>query len=136
MRVVTTPDFCSVCLEELWLSLLRRVNLIESAHSSCTKTLSPGNDPHLERALTIDLVPFAHLRDPSIPGIEESYTITWRKDGKALEHFANRTTIEVPDNSQGEYTVDVELSTSAVRVDKDELLKASGKFSVVEPCSA
>ncbi|KAG1727908.1 IgA peptidase M64-domain-containing protein [Suillus occidentalis] len=124
MRSVTKPNFCKVCLEGLWLSLLKRIDLIDNSKIIC------GRDRH--RTLEVDLVPLAELREHPVSS-EESYSITWSKDGKVIPHFANMTHVDVGDEV-GMYHIDVQFSTEEVRVDKGKLLGASRSFTVTETC--
>lgn len=124
MRSVTKPNFCKVCLEGLWLSLLKRIDLIDNSRIIC------GRDRH--RTLEVDLVPLAELREHPVSS-EESYSITWSKDGKVIPHFANMTHVDVSDEV-GMYHIDVQFSTEEVRVDKGKLLGASRSFTVTETC--
>lgn len=124
MRSVTKPNFCKVCLEGLWLSLLKRIDLIDDSRIIC------GRDRH--RTLEVDLVPLAEFREHPVSS-KESYSIAWSKDGKVLPHFANMTHVDVSDEV-GMYHVDVQFSMEEVRVDKDKLLGASMSFTVTETC--
>ncbi|KAG0704847.1 IgA peptidase M64-domain-containing protein [Suillus ampliporus] len=121
MRSVTKPNFCKVCLEGLWLSLLKRVDLIDDFRTTCG---------HNYRAFEVDLVPLAQFRETPVSS-QESYRITWSKDGEVLPQFADMTHIDVRDEV-GTYHVDVQFSTEEVRVDKDGLLGASRSFTVTE----
>ncbi|KAG2131805.1 IgA peptidase M64-domain-containing protein [Suillus clintonianus] len=125
MRSVTKPNFCKVCLEGLWLSLLKRIDLIEEFRITCER------DHH--RSFKVDLVPLAEFRESPVSS-EESYRIAWSKDGKVLPQFANMTHIDVSDEV-GTYRVDVQFLTEEVRVDKDGLLSASRSFTVTETCA-
>ncbi|TCD65504.1 hypothetical protein EIP91_002552 [Steccherinum ochraceum] len=119
MRIVTTPNFCKVCLEGLWLSLLRRVDFIDSISTSCDQIgVSP---PRFNRVLDLKLVPLGQFRLPAddleagnkIPA--EEYSITWYKDGEVLEEFVNQTHIEVNDGDGqgvGLYSVEVKFTTT------------------------
>ena len=67
MRDVVTPNFCKVCIEELWLRLLRRVSIIENTKSDC-------------RSFGINLLPLAQFRtNETLVGTGESYTIVWSR---------------------------------------------------------
>jgi hypothetical protein len=142
MRAVTSPNFCKVCIEGLWLSLLSRVNFIDDVHEGCQwhSTESPNSKGHWKRTLEIHLVPLAQFRDDrdaaSIKAAE-SYTITWSKGGKALEMFTNKTRLELDDETAvGTYTIDVKYATDEVRVDKDGLLISGGDYTVAKRCGA
>ncbi|KAK6992530.1 hypothetical protein R3P38DRAFT_3225605 [Favolaschia claudopus] len=91
MRQVTTPNFCKACIEGLWLALLRNVSLIDDIDAS------------------------------SVADLGESYTVTWRKDGQAIDKFTNSTEGEV---GSGQYAIEVQYATNEVRVDRDDRLKA------------
>ena len=144
MRMVTTPNFCKVCIEALWLSLLRRVDFIDSISTSCEQIgVSP---PTFNRILDLKLVPLGQYRIPKDDiknqnqpenAPKESYSIRWFKDGVRLEEFDDQTHIEVDDEDGqgvGLYTVEVKFNTEEVRVDKDGLLKSGGDFIVTDPC--
>ncbi|CCM05737.1 uncharacterized protein FIBRA_07969 [Fibroporia radiculosa] len=137
MRIVTSPNFCSVCLEGLWLSLLRRIDLIDDIKRTCVMGgTTSGHASGWKSAIEVGLVPLAQFRGDTIDA-QESYTIIWRKDGEILEAFTNKTRVEVDDDvSLGVYTVDVQFATSEVRVDKDRLLVSNGTYEITETCSA
>ncbi|KAI0824018.1 IgA peptidase M64-domain-containing protein [Trametes gibbosa] len=131
MRIVTTPNFCKSCLEGLWHALLRRVSLIDDLRPTCTPSVSqPGTS---ERTLDLSLVPLAHLRAHPV-GVEESYTITWFKDGAIVEAFANQTRLVDDGDAVGSYAVHVQYATEEVRVDKDGLLESTGAVFVGSTC--
>jgi len=121
MRVVTSPDFCSVCREGLWLSLLRRVSLIDEF--SVTVPQKPETGPII---MDLTLVPLGHLREHTLPG--ESFAITWQKDGVSLPDFANLTRVTVGgDNMHGMWRAHVKLHTPEVRVDVYHLLEQTAE---------
>lgn len=117
MRQVPTPNFCKVCREGLWMSLLRRVDLVDHTIVSCHHDFETKKS---KTTIDLKLVPLGQFREGSMfPG--EGYTITWSKDGQILDEFTNKTHLEgSPDSST--YTVDVKFATEEVRVDKDGLL--------------
>ena len=125
MRIVTTPDFCKACLEGLWYALLRRVTLIDDVSVGCS---SDG-----ERVLDLDLVPLAHLRTYSVD-VEESYEITWTKDGMEVPEFKNSTTLVDDGGALGSYVVKVQYHTEEVRVDKERLLESYAAAVVTTKC--
>lgn len=122
MRIVTTPDFCSVCQEDLWLKLLKRVDLIDDVDIECTNTAS---DVH---SVNLKLAPLAELREVPVPE-KESWLIKWYdgKSGKVLDAFTNKTAVEL---GEGEYAVNVQFFTEEIRVDKEGLTTSSRKFTV------
>lgn len=137
MRVVTSPDFCKACIEGLWLSLLRHVDLIDGVSQGCLWRLASDANRrgHWKRTLDVELVPLAQFRMSAISAVE-SYAITWTKDGKILEAFTNKTTIEVDDEvGPGTYTVNVKYSTDEVRSDTEGSLTSGGEFNVTRRCT-
>ncbi|PCH40428.1 hypothetical protein WOLCODRAFT_150474 [Wolfiporia cocos MD-104 SS10] len=142
MRIVTTPNFCSVCLEGLWLSLFNRVDPIDGIRTDCVAgnadrnhaTGSSANTVAWKRTLDLDLVPLAQFRTDAV-SVEESYTITWVKDGEALEEFTNKTHLELDHAvALGTYMVDVQFTTAEVRVDREGLLRSSAEYQVTGSC--
>ncbi|KDR82463.1 hypothetical protein GALMADRAFT_237795 [Galerina marginata CBS 339.88] len=115
MRSVTTPSFCKVCLETLWLSLLRDISFVDNINESCEHG-SLSSRPSV-KVLELDLLPLAHLRKSPITPME-SYTIYWTKDDKILSEFTNKTRIEINDEfSPGEYSIYVKFSTEEIRLE-------------------
>jgi hypothetical protein len=127
MRQVTTPNFCKACLEGLWLQLLRGVSLIDTVEESCSTHAEPSVS-----TLTLRLVPLAQLRATAVLGLDESYTITWSKDGAVLPGLTNKTQVDV---APGTYSVDVKYSTTEVRVDPKNLLTARMEYTVSKTCA-
>ncbi|KAJ7505730.1 IgA peptidase M64-domain-containing protein [Mycena galericulata] len=127
MRIVTTPNFCKACLEGLWLKLLRDVNLIDAIEESCTLNAdAPAS------TLTLRLVPLAQFRTAAVAGLDDSYTVTWSKDGVVLREWTNKTQV---DAGPGTYAVSVKYATTEVRVDPDNLLSAYMEHTVSESCA-
>ncbi|TEB22767.1 hypothetical protein FA13DRAFT_1740687 [Coprinellus micaceus] len=139
MRAVTKPSFCNACMEALWLSLLKRVHLIEGVTERCT--------PQNNTALSLSLVPLAHLRQTFPNAIDhhtpklaeelknESYTIIWKKGGDQLGEYTNMTTAILDQvNAAGTYTVEVKFATDAVRLTDDSALMDRLEYSVSSPC--
>ncbi|KAF7357461.1 hypothetical protein MSAN_01342200 [Mycena sanguinolenta] len=131
MRQVTTPNFCKVCIEGLWLALLQDVSLIDDITMTACSSLSSSSAINPEPKLTtlrLHLVPLAHLRTvPAPPEVTESYSITWSKDGEVLHELANKTEVYV---EQGRYAVEVQYKTSEVRVDREGRLGAREEVTV------
>ncbi|RDB19088.1 hypothetical protein Hypma_014325 [Hypsizygus marmoreus] len=140
MRIVTSPNFCKVCIEGLWLSLLRRVSLIDDVKEACEWRPVPLTSTTQEgswiKTLDLQLVPLAQFRSDA-PEVErnESYTITWWKDRRVLKEFTNMTRIEVAgDHQLGTYSISVKFSTDEVKVDKEKLLSSGIKYTVKSNC--
>ena len=138
MRVVTSPNFCKVCTEKLWLYLLERVDLIDDIKESCVQhhsssglTLSPP--PRSSKVIELQLLPLAHLRRTPVSP-DESYTITWKKDGALLPQFANKTRIELDSESAiGKYTITVKFATEEIRL-KSNALVSGVHYTVKTNC--
>ncbi|KAG5651855.1 hypothetical protein H0H81_007196 [Sphagnurus paluster] len=136
MRSVTLPNFCKVCIEGLWLSLLRRVNLVDSVKEGCKQTFPEGGSGTAGWVKTIDLelIPLAQFRDRVVD--DESYTIKWRKGRTILKDFTNKTRIEIADvEALGTYFVSVDFATPEVRVDKDRRLSMNFAYQVKDTCA-
>lgn len=140
MRQVTTPNFCKVCIEGLWLSLLRRVDLVDGLRVGCQWELdTESSDEHSpigkwKRTVDLDLIPLAQFREEGIDA-QESYTVKWAKDGRLLEEFTNKTHLEVDDHDAlGNYSVIVGFSTTEVRLDRDGLLQSKRSGTISSRC--
>ncbi|KAF7972035.1 hypothetical protein HWV62_19259 [Athelia sp. TMB] len=131
MRAVTTPNLCKVCLEGLWHSLLKRVDLIDDITDVC---LIHKGSAGWSRTLELRLLPLAQFREaPSLSS--ESYSIIWRKDGILLDEYKNKTRLSFPDGgAKGIYAVEVELTTEDVKIDKDNLLTAKAEYTIDTSC--
>ncbi|KAG6879333.1 hypothetical protein C0992_003467 [Termitomyces sp. T32_za158] len=139
MRSVTTPDFCKVCIEGLWLSLLRRVNLIDGIQEGCEQRALEANESFTStwtRTLDLTLVPLAQFRERQTRA-KESYIIEWRKDRKLLSVFTNQTRLVLNDlEAIGTYSINVTFATDEVRLDKDNLLTASSTYQISTTCGS
>ncbi|KAG8214690.1 hypothetical protein J3R82DRAFT_9770 [Butyriboletus roseoflavus] len=120
MRSVVKPNFCNVCLEGLWLSLLKRVDLIEDLRVACS-----GPSSHV---VEVDLVKLAQLREEPVDRVE-SYTIEWTRNEHVLEELTNLTKVQLND-AGGTYRVDVAYTIDEVRSDPGGYLRASRTFDV------
>ncbi|KAF8627467.1 hypothetical protein AX17_006279 [Amanita inopinata Kibby_2008] len=138
MRAVTTPNFCKVCLEGLWLSLLRRVDLIDSIEEDCKwRSFDDGSHGTWVKTIEAKLVPLAHLRQgTSAVSAKESYSIVWYEDGRIQERFINKTVIEVDDSQiPRNYTILVKFSTDEIRLDREGLLERRREYEVTAKCN-
>ena len=123
MRLTTQSEFCKPCLEGLWLSLLRRVDLIEALDfrpDECSSRVT----------VQLILVPLGALRQNQSLIEGETYEITWRKDGEVIISANNSTSIDFASSDPGEvYEVDVILHTPDVRRDDEGRLRSHRSFS-------
>jgi len=132
MRIVTTPNFCKVCLEGLWLSLLKRIDLIDGLTESCVR----NTGTQWFKALNLDLIALAHLRETDSFGpSNEAYSITWKKDGNVLDTFQDQTYISLPDTEAvGKYNIHVQFHTDEVRLDRKGYLTSVREYEVISSC--
>lgn len=139
MRLVTTPGFCKVCIEGLWLSLLRRVNLIDGIQEGCEQGELKTNENSTfgwTKTLDLKLVPLAQFRSHQTR-TQESYTIKWWKDHKLLNDFTNQTRLALNDlEAIGTYSISVAFATEEVRLDKDNLLTANSTYQISTTCGS
>ena len=132
MRAVTSPNFCKVCTERLWLYLLKRVAFVDDISESCVGHRS-GSASLWSKVIDLHLLPLAHLRKTPVSP-DESYTIIWNKDGSLLPQFTNKTRIEIDDESAlGEYTIKVNFATEEIRL-KSKKLISSVNYTVKTKC--
>jgi len=132
MRQVVYPNFCPVCIEGLWLHLLKRVDLIDNISVSCPSTPNQGI------SIGVELLYLAHLRKPEEKhlGIKESYYMLWKHDGVVVDPWTNSTAVEIrPDLAGGHWEVVVEFSTPEVRKDEQGYLVGQRNFTLVDVCS-
>ncbi|TFK20410.1 hypothetical protein FA15DRAFT_673501 [Coprinopsis marcescibilis] len=130
MRTVIFPDFCKVCMEGLWLSLLRRLNLIENVTETCN-TRSDANAQY--KVLEIEPLPLAQFRSSPVKP-EESYSVTWKRNGKVLNQYENMTRIEIENESSvGMYQIDIKFTSEEIRAD-DAALRGWKDYYVFSQC--
>lgn len=131
MRIVTSPNFCKVCTEKLWLNLLERVDFIDDIKESCVQHHSGS----WSKVIDLHLLPLAHLRKTPV-STDESYTITWKKDGNLLPQFTNKTRIELNDSDEsaiGKYTIKIKFATEEIRL-KSKKLVSGVRYTVKTKC--
>lgn len=127
MRKVTTPNFCSVCKEDLWLHLLQRVDLIDNFAASC-RTGS--------RFLTATVVPFGRFRQPEDRKAGEEYTFQWFKNGVRQMQFDGMVEVNTGSGSAGvgRWAFRAALKTDEVRRDPEGLLTNERQIKVTAIC--
>jgi hypothetical protein len=131
MRAVTSPNFCKVCTEKLWLNLLKRVDFIDDVKESCVQHHSSSGG--WSKVIDLHLLPLAQLRKTRV-NPDESYTITWKKDGSLLPLFTNKTRIELDSESAiGDYTIKVKFATEEIRL-KSKRLVSGVHYTVKNMC--
>ena len=132
MRQVVYPNLCPVCIEGLWLHLLKRVDLIDDISVTCPSA------PNQPISVGVELPSLAHLRKPEEKhlGTEESYAILWKHDGVVVDPWTNSTIVEIrPGDAGGHWEVVVEFYTLEVRKDKRGYLLGQRNFTLAGVCS-
>ncbi|KAF8158494.1 IgA peptidase M64-domain-containing protein [Crassisporium funariophilum] len=130
MRVVTSPNFCKVCSEKLWLYLLKKVDFIDDITETCEQRSGSW-----VKVLDLQLLPVAHLRKTLVTP-KESYTITWKKDGEHISEFTNLTRVEIDDEtSVAKYTIKVKFATEEIRIPSKSLVSGV-HYNVKTKCGA
>lgn len=127
MRVVTTPNFCKVCVEGLWHALLRRINLIDDVKLGW----STNGPKSVLRNIELQLVALGQFRESPVPG--EVFIISWKRNGEDLPEFANSTSITV-ENEPAMYTAEVQLVTPEVRADPHGYLRSTVEIEASAFC--
>ncbi|CAG9993074.1 unnamed protein product [Clonostachys byssicola] len=113
MRTMHSPDFCQPCIEGLWISLLRNLALVDNV----TKVADGSGSTNV----TLDLLPLAQFREQPRP--TESYIISWiAPNGTKLSQWDNKTSALLS-SDLAEVNVEIEFSTTQVRVDEAGVLK-------------
>ncbi|KCV70387.1 hypothetical protein H696_02723 [Fonticula alba] len=121
---MTSVNFCDACRETLWLELLAKVSLIDGIRAE-------ENSRNGTITISLDLMPFGHLRQPR-PIAGEQLLTTWYRVVSSVDpgvhqpQFDNMHEWTAPAGwSRGMWRADVELVTPEVRRDDDGLLRDS-----------
>ena len=121
MRNMTSVDFCSPCIEGMWLELLNRLSLIDDVDVTTTG----GNT-----VVTLSVIPLAQFR-PAGPRPGESYTIEWRRNGVVQGNLANQYTFSGTQASlAGTWVVNVDYTNPEIRVDNIGATSATETFTI------
>jgi len=130
MRIVTSPNFCSPCIEGLWLSLFNRINLVDGLGGVCHKPDDHSDEYHYK--MDLHVIPLAQLRNDT-PSLDldklkhhESLNITWSNSetGEVYSDYQNSTTFMLKDSDVQKWIrMDIEFHTDEVRSDPGGMLK-------------
>lgn len=123
MRDMQSEDFCSICIEGLWLRLLGHPvsfvdNIIQVTRQDGTTLV------------TLELLPLAEFRQ--VPNShKETFSISWYDESTVglLPEWTNSTTALMP-RGVTKFTVEIQFSTGQVRVDTDGVLVQKFSFTV------
>ncbi|DAZ93836.1 TPA: hypothetical protein N0F65_009344 [Lagenidium giganteum] len=129
MRNMISTKFCSVCLENMWLMFLERVQLIDDVVVSGTTA----------KVKVIPLAQFRQakhdrfLQESATLVSQERFTVSWLRDGVEVIDFQNQFEVDLAKasgGSSGQWTVRVKFLTPAVRKDPKNLLQSEKTFKV------
>ncbi|KAI2606583.1 IgA peptidase M64-domain-containing protein [Hypoxylon sp. NC1633] len=122
MRNTYRGDFCSACIEGLWLSLLEKLTLVDNI----TQTAQPDSSTNV----TLELLPLAQFRQMPYSR-EEAYTILWYGEDEniVLDEWTNGTSA-LFGSDVAEFGVEVRFWTEQVRVDEDDVLVFRKRYAV------
>lgn len=121
MRNMTSTEFCSVCIENMWLKFFERIELIDQVVVTDTTKVA------------VRVIPLAQLRVNQTLGCHETLTVTWLKCGVEQPQFQNLFHVDlacVPGGARGQWTVRVRFQTPAVRLDPRNLLQSEKAFTI------
>jgi len=120
MRNMTSPVFCPVCQEAIWIQFFKRMSVIDNVtlHTSGSNV-----------QVNLYLVPLAQARPVPIPG--ETYSVNWFKNKVEDVTLRNITSWTRPTTSAaGSWTVSATFVTPEVRSDPNKVLSATKAFSI------
>jgi len=121
MRNMTSNVFCPVCFEGMWMQFFAIMSAIDDVVVSCTE-FSQAN----VKLLTAQL---GQLR-PGGPEPGEHMQIRWSWQGQPMPEFDDMFEILAEDFNQGNWRVDVQYITQAVRYDPQRLLHFRQDFHI------
>ncbi|KAI0204293.1 IgA peptidase M64-domain-containing protein [Astrocystis sublimbata] len=126
MRNIYSPDYCSACLEGMWLNLLEPLSLIDNI-TQTAQTAQPNGSTKVD----LTLLPLAEFRKIPNPH-QEAYTITWygNEEDVVLEQWSNSTSATL-EPGIAEFTVEVRFSSEQIRVDKKGTLVEKKRYMVI-----
>ncbi|KAI9293183.1 hypothetical protein K502DRAFT_306742 [Neoconidiobolus thromboides FSU 785] len=124
MRNVTSPRFCKVCKESLWLQYLKRLNIIDEliVSKKCGK-------------VNVKLIPlqFAQFRKQPELFKGEKFIVKWFKDNVQVKEFDNLFELNLKNKDSkysGNWAVKVQLITPEIKKDDNNLLFSEKKFII------
>eukprot|EP00735_Rhodelphis_limneticus_P005027 TRINITY_DN1671_c0_g1::TRINITY_DN1671_c0_g1_i1::g.17663::m.17663 TRINITY_DN1671_c0_g1::TRINITY_DN1671_c0_g1_i1::g.17663 ORF type:complete len:606 (+),score=232.95,Peptidase_M64/PF09471.5/7.1e-34,Peptidase_M66/PF10462.4/0.011 TRINITY_DN1671_c0_g1_i1:42-1820(+) len=122
MRNMTSTHFCNACYENMWLQFFKKMTLLDGVEVATANA---------ETTIKAALVPLADLRpvDKQRPG--EKFVISWYKNGQLRTDLQDQKQFTLPHaDATGSWEVKAEFITPEVRMDAQNLLHASKKFTV------
>lgn len=132
MRNMSSPDFCVVCLEGMWLNLLSRISLIDSVNvttdakvaSAVLHALPLGQKRHRPAATTT-------TTDDAAPATDERYVLTWLRNGQEQPELQDRFEWTLPlEAARGQWVAKLHFLTPEVRYDPRGYTTSSQAFTI------
>ncbi|KAI1384424.1 IgA peptidase M64-domain-containing protein [Hypoxylon trugodes] len=122
MRNTYSANFCSACMEGLWLSLLGKLSLVDNV----TQVAQPDGSTNA----TLNLLPLAELRQVPNPH-QEAYSILWygADENTPLGEYTNSSSALI-ESGVAEFGVEVRFWTEQIKVDKAGVLVKKERFTV------
>jgi hypothetical protein len=120
MRNMTSPYFCPICQESIWIQFFKRMSVIDNVTLA-----SSGSNTQV----SLNLVRVAQLRPTPIKG--ESFMVNWFRNNVEDVTLRNITQWTRPTTTAaGTWRVTAQFITPEVRSDPNKLLTASKSFSI------
>jgi len=120
MRNMSSPVFCPICQETIWIQFFKRISVIDNV----TIATSGSNTQ-----VSLNLLQVAQLRPVPIKG--ETFVVSWFKSNVEDKTLANITSWTRPTNiAAGSWSVTAQFITPEVRSDPNKLLSASKTFTI------
>ncbi|KAJ3330249.1 hypothetical protein HDU91_003638, partial [Kappamyces sp. JEL0680] len=112
MRNMSSSSFCPICIEGLWLNLLKRLSFIDGIRQDCS-----GSKPKVH----LDVLPLAQFR-PDAHRFNETYIVSWYRDGTQMAKYDNQFDIKLPSSATDHsWSVRVQFLSSEIRAESDFL---------------
>jgi len=112
MRNMSSPNFCNICKENMWIQFFQQVDAIDSITQSCVGT---------RVKVKLDVIPLAQFRTEPIPG--EEYQLEWYLDGSPYDDYYNVFEWEAEkEDVVGVWSAYLTFITPEVRQDPNNLL--------------
>jgi hypothetical protein len=120
MRNMTSPVFCPICQEAIWIQFFKRMSVIDNV----TVTAAGSNTQ-----VALSLLQVGPFRPVPIPG--ETYYIVWSRNNAEVKNYENVTQwTQTTVSASGSWKVVVQFITREVRSDPSKLLTATKTFTI------
>eukprot|EP01062_Namystynia_karyoxenos_P011775 TRINITY_DN1422_c2_g1_i1.p1 TRINITY_DN1422_c2_g1~~TRINITY_DN1422_c2_g1_i1.p1 ORF type:complete len:602 (+),score=174.55 TRINITY_DN1422_c2_g1_i1:80-1885(+) len=122
MRNMTSPHFCPVCKEGMWLQFFARMSVIDDVKVETSAA---------QTSVRLQVVPLAQFRPAALPGVTERLSVQWTQGGKHRTDLDDQFEFSLPaGEATGSWRAAVRYETSEVRADPDGLLRFTKDFTV------